>query len=132
MIKVFYIRKGLKAILTTDQTFTSNIKKLSRDDFAGKTGTTNDAESTWFTGFNNNFLATVWFGYDQPKPLGEREFGSTTALPIWMNYVSEVEDNIDKGTQPRPKNLSAARLNKSTGEIARPDEKNIFFDFLIN
>ena len=110
----------------------SNIKKLSRDDFAGKTGTTNDAESTWFTGFNNNFLATVWFGYDQPKPLGEREFGSTTALPIWMNYVSEVENNIDKGTQPRPKNLSAARLNKSTGEIARPDEKNIFFDFLIN
>ena len=110
----------------------SNIKKLSRDDFAGKTGTTNDAESTWFTGFNNSFLATVWFGYDQPKPLGEREFGSTTALPIWMNYVSEVENNIDKGTQPRPKNLSAARLNKSTGEIARPDEKNIFFDFLIN
>ena len=74
----------------------------------------------------------LWFGYDQPKPLGEREFGSTTALPIWMNYVSEVENNIDKGTQPRPKNLSAARLNKSTGEIARPDEKNIFFDFLIN
>jgi len=110
----------------------SNIKKLSRDDFAGKTGTTNDAESTWFTGFNNSFLATVWFGYDQPKPLGEREFGSTTALPIWMNYVSEVENNIDKGMQPRPKNLSAARLNKSTGEIARPDEKNIFFDFLIN
>ena len=47
-------------------------------------------------------LATVWFGFDQPKPLG-REFGSTTALPIWMNYVSEVEKNIDKGTQPRPK-----------------------------
>jgi hypothetical protein len=49
-----------------------------------------------------------------------------------MNYVSEVENNIDKGMQPRPKNLSSARLNKSTGEIARPDEKNIFFDFLIN
>ena len=47
-----------------------NLKKLSRDDFAGKTGTTNDAESTWFTGFNKNFLATVWFGFDQPKPLG--------------------------------------------------------------
>jgi len=49
-----------------------------------------------------------------------------------MNYVSEVEKYINKGTQPRPKNLSAARLNKNTGEIAKPDEKNIFFDFLLN
>ena len=39
-----------------------NLKKLSRDDFAGKTGTTNDAESTWFTGFNHKFFSNslVW------------------------------------------------------------------------
>ena len=61
------------------------IKKLERNDFAGKTGTTNDSESAWFTGFNNKILTTVWFGYDQPRSLGRNEYGSTTALPIWLN-----------------------------------------------
>ena len=62
------------------------INQLNRKDFAAKTGTSNDAESTWFTGFNENILTTVWFGYDKPTSLGNNEFGSTTSLPIWLDY----------------------------------------------
>ncbi len=42
------------------------VKELGRGDLAGKTGTTNEAESTWFTGFNESLVTTVWVGFDQP------------------------------------------------------------------
>ena len=72
------------------------INELGRKDFAAKTGTSNDAESTWFTGFNENILTTVWFGYDNPSSLGNNEFGSTTSLPIWLNYKKQIIDTIPK------------------------------------
>ena len=65
------------------------INELGRKDFAAKTGTSNDAESTWFTGFNENILTTVWFGYDNPSSLGNNEFGSTTSLPLSLIHISE-------------------------------------------
>ena len=35
-------------------------------------------------------LTTVWFGYDQPRSLGQKEYGSTTALPIWLDYMEDI------------------------------------------
>ncbi len=43
------------------------VSELERRDFAGKTGTTNDAESTWFTGYNNSLVTTVWVGLISPR-----------------------------------------------------------------
>jgi len=63
------------------------VSEIQRRDFAGKTGTTNDAESTWFTGYNNSLVTSVWVGFDQPRSLGNREFGSSVALPIWLSFI---------------------------------------------
>ena len=60
---------------------------LKRDDIAGKTGTTNDSVSTWFSGFHTDLVTTVWVGTDDFTSLGENEYGSTIALPIWLNYM---------------------------------------------
>jgi penicillin-binding protein 1A len=62
-------------------------QKLGRADLAGKTGTTNDAMDGWFAGYASNVVAVAWLGYDTPKSLGNREFGSTLALPIWVDYM---------------------------------------------
>ena len=35
------------------------VSELGREDLAGKTGTTNEAESTWFTGFNEFLVTTL-------------------------------------------------------------------------
>ena len=43
---------------------------LNRSDIAGKTGTTNDAISTWFSGFHNDLVTTVWVGTDDFSSLG--------------------------------------------------------------
>ena len=63
---------------------------LKRGDLAGKTGTTNDSHDAWFAGYGGGLVAVGWMGFDQPRPLGERETGGGLALPIWMNYMAGV------------------------------------------
>ena len=93
------------------------VSDLGRNDFAGKTGTTNDAESTWFTGYNNNIVTSVWVGFDQPKSLGDREFGSSIALPIWLDYKKEIIDRIPKSIALPPKGLSIVKIDKDSGKL---------------
>jgi penicillin-binding protein 1A len=62
-------------------------QKLGRADLAGKTGTTDNSVDGWFAGFARNTVAVSWMGYDQPRSLGSHEFGSTVALPIWIDYM---------------------------------------------
>jgi len=61
---------------------------LKRADVAGKTGTTNDSHDAWFAGYSGGVVAVSWIGFDQPRPLGDRETGGGLALPIWINYMS--------------------------------------------
>ena len=108
------------------------INELGRKDFAAKTGTSNDAESTWFTGFNENILTTVWFGYDNPSSLGNNEFGSTTSLPIWLNYKKQIIDTIPKGKLKKPSGLIARKINLETGELAKPEDNKVKFELFLN
>ncbi len=62
-------------------------QKLGRSDLAGKTGTTNDSLDGWFAGYGRDIVGVAWMGYDKPRTLGGREFGSTLALPIWTDYM---------------------------------------------
>ena len=108
------------------------INELGRKDFAAKTGTSNDAESTWFTGFNENILTTVWFGYDNPSSLGNNEFGSTTSLPIWLDYKKQIIDTIPKGKFKKPSGLIARKINLETGELAKPEDQRVKFELFLN
>ena len=108
------------------------INELGRKDFAAKTGTSNDAESTWFTGFNENILTTVWFGYDNPSSLGNNEFGSTTSLPIWLNYKKQIIDTIPKSKFKKPSGLIARKINLETGELAKPEDERVKFELFLN
>ena len=65
-------------------------KVLERPDLAGKTGTTNDAVDAWFAGYQPAISAVTWFGYDNPKSLGEKQTGSGIALPIWIDFMREI------------------------------------------
>ena len=61
---------------------------LKRSDIAGKTGTTNDSHDAWFAGYGGGVVAISWMGFDQPRPLGDRETGGGLALPIWISYMN--------------------------------------------
>ncbi|MBE0485821.1 penicillin-binding protein 1A [Marinobacter sp.] len=99
---------------------------LNRNDLAGKTGTTNDQIDTWFAGFNHNIATTVWVGFDQPAPLGRGEFGASTALPIWVDYMKTAMKGAPSATMPRPNGIANIRINPRTGERARPGEDGTF------
>tara|TARA_B100000965_G_scaffold330912_1_gene294847 strand:- start:327 stop:2681 length:2355 start_codon:yes stop_codon:yes gene_type:complete len=107
------------------------VSELKRRDFAGKTGTTNNAESTWFTGYNNSLVTTVWAGFDQPRSLGNREFGSSVALPIWLSFIKEIIDQIPVTTMLPPEGLSVIKIDKSTGKRADIDTKSTIFEYFL-
>lgn len=78
---------------------------LKRTDLAGKTGTTNDSHDAWFAGYGGGLVAVAWMGFDQPRPLGERETGGGLALPIWMNYMEVALKDRPEVVPPMPEGV---------------------------
>ena len=68
-------------------------RELKRPDMGGKTGTTNNAYDAWFAGYAGDLVAVGWMGYDQMKPLGNRETGGGLMLPLWIDYMKSVITN---------------------------------------
>ena len=104
---------------------------LKRDDIGGKTGTTNDSISTWFSGFHKDLVTTVWVGTDDFTSLGEDEYGSTIALPIWLNYMDFKLKSLDISKEEIPENISFVRVNKNTGEIETESSENTYFELFL-
>lgn len=57
---------------------------------AGKTGTTSDYVSAWFAGYTPTLATVVYVGYDDNKSMGRGMSGSSTAIPLWKNYMQTV------------------------------------------
>jgi len=64
------------------------VKSLGRP-AAGKTGTTSDFNDAWFIGFLPSMAAGVWVGYDDHKPIGNKETGAMAALPVWLEFMQD-------------------------------------------
>jgi len=75
---------------------------LKRSDIGGKTGTTNDSHDAWFAGYGGDLVAVAWMGFDQPRPLGERETGGGLALPIWISYMSRALSGVPEVVRSLP------------------------------
>jgi len=90
---------------------------LGRSDIAGKTGTTNEAKDTWFNGFTQNLVATVWVGFDQERTLGEAEEGARTALPIWIQFMREALQGVPEQRREMPDGLVTLRISAATGTL---------------
>ncbi len=101
---------------------------LGREDISGKTGTTNQQRDTWFSGFNHDIAATVWVGFDQPAPLGRREYGASTALPIWLDYMEVALKGEPPSLMPRPNGIVNIRIDPETGKRARPGQEGAMFE----
>jgi penicillin-binding protein 1A len=89
--------------------------ELGRDDISGKTGTTQGARDTWFNGFNSNLVATVWLGFDDDRTMGEREEGSSTAVPIWNLFMAEALKGTPSARMQRPEGLVDVTISRTSG-----------------
>lgn len=101
---------------------------LGRDDLSGKTGTTNDRRDAWFSGFNGDLVATAWVGFDQERPLGAREEGGRTALPIWVKFMGQALAGAPERVPPKPSGLVTVRVSSSTGLLASSADVDAIFE----
>ena len=106
-------------------------RALSRDDVAGKTGTTNDHHDAWFAGFNGNLVATVWVGFDQDRSLGDGEEGGRVAVPPWVYFMREALAGSPRRFVPLPDGLVTVRIAPDTGLLASADNPNAIMEKFI-
>ncbi len=85
---------------------------------AGKTGTTNDLRDAWFVGYTPSFVAGVWVGYDDRRPMGKGETGSRAANPIWLYFMSDVLEGSQIEDFPVPEGIAFATIDAKTGLLA--------------
>ncbi len=100
---------------------------LNRNDIAGKTGTTNEENDTWFSGFNGDVVATTWVGFDQPDSL--HEHGAQAALPMWIEFMKEALAGKPPHTMTEPADISSVRIDPATGLLAGMFQTNSFYEY---
>ena len=69
----------------------------------GKTGTTNDSRDALFIGStygSAGITVAVWIGYDDNRPLGDRETGARAALPIFKEIIRKIYEKRLAGSSP--------------------------------
>ncbi|HLG22646.1 MAG TPA: hypothetical protein VI382_07500, partial [Candidatus Manganitrophaceae bacterium] len=98
---------------------------------AGKTGTTNEFTDAWFVGFAPNLVAGVWVGFDDNRSLGDREAGSTTALPIWVSFMEETLSRFPVAPFAIPENIVYVKIDPETGLLAPPDAEKTLVEVFV-
>ncbi len=95
---------------------------------AGKTGTTNDSNDTWFMGFSPDLAAGVYIGFDQPKSLGKHETGAMVSAPAFRDFMMAALK--DKPAIPFriPPGIRLVRVNAKTGQLARPGDGGVILE----
>jgi penicillin-binding protein 1A len=99
---------------------------LGRSDLRGKTGTTDYSVDTWFNGFNDSIIASVWVGTDDNQPLGEGEEGARTAVPIWVDYMREALRGVPEKQRTIPEGIVEMKVNANTGGTDNADLAPLF------
>jgi len=80
----------------------------------GKTGSTNDATSTWFIGSTPELTTCVYIGRDDNSSVGKNVFASSTVFPIWLDFNLNL--NFNKKFFYYDQALKEITINWNTGE----------------
>ncbi|WP_343717603.1 penicillin-binding transpeptidase domain-containing protein, partial [Inquilinus sp.] len=95
---------------------------------AGKTGTTNDAKDAWFVGFAPDLVVAIYVGFDDPKTLGAREWGSTAALPIFGDFMAAALKGKDVPPFRIPPGVNLVKVDRQTGQPAYGSDGNTIWE----
>jgi penicillin-binding protein 1A len=95
---------------------------------AGKTGTTNESRDTWFVGFSPDLAVGVFVGFDEPTPLGKHETGSSVAVPVFRDFMSEALESKPAVPFRIPPDIRLVRIDAATGRLARPGDDHVILE----
>lgn len=120
----YLINSAMKSVITSGTGAAANV--LGRHDLAGKTGTTNDQNDAWFSGFNSKILTVAWLGFDQPR--STYEYGAQAALPIWISFMRQALKGMPESNLPRPPGIVSVRINADTGQATDASDSDAIFE----
>ena len=89
----------------------------------GKTGTTDELRDSWFVGWDDRDLVSVWVGRDDNKPAGLT--GSSGAVPVFATYMKQRQG---KSSQLKmPDDVVMGRFIAKTGQLVNDTCENIIY-----
>jgi penicillin-binding protein 1A len=106
-------------------------RSLGRPDIAGKTGTTNEQQDAWFSGFGPGVETTVWVGFDKPAPLGRKEVGGRAALPVWIDYMAVALAGKPVKLPDIPEGVVPAYVSKKSGRAVAEANDSAYLEYFI-
>ena len=119
---VAYVLSSMLKSVATEGTARKHLGKWKRD-VAGKTGTTNSTKDAWFVGFTTRLACGVYIGYDDPVTLGKGEGGSSTAAPIFADFMGEYHRDLPEESFVKPDSVIQLEVDAATG-LLPSTEKN--------
>ncbi len=81
---------------------------------AGKTGTTSDNHDRLFVGYTPHYVASVWYGYDIPKPI--QAYGNP-CIPVWKSVMTKINADKEKITPKAPTGVRYVSYCTLTGDL---------------
>ena len=126
--RIAYIMNSILSDVMTKGTGTKAVRELKRTDLMGKTGTTNDAD-IWFAGYTHDLVTTTWAGFSDNSSVGSREWGSTTPIETWIDFMQVALPAVADSTRmPAPDGLVSVRINPETGYRADASDPDAIFE----
>ncbi len=126
--RVAYIMNSILSDAIRLGTGTKAFSALQRSDLKGKTGTTNSAD-IWFSGYTHDLVATSWAGFSNNSPVGNREWGSTTPIETWIEFMAQALPAESNSTiLARPNGIVSVRIDPETGFRADPSDPDAIFE----
>lgn len=105
----------------------TRLRELNRP-LAGKTGTTNDSQDTWFIGFTPDLVVGVFVGFDTPSTLGQQETGASVAVPIFKMVMEKALQNAPSIPFRIPPGVRLVRIEHDSGRLAQPNDRNVILE----
>ena len=82
---------------------------------AGKTGTTSDSHDRWFVGYTPHYVGTVWYGYDNPRPMTH---SGNPCIKVWRAVMTEVNAGLKNSAPAVPSGVKYVSYCSETGLLA--------------
>ncbi len=92
---------------------------------AGKTGTTDNYNDAWFTGFTPGLCTSVWTGFDKQQSMRDKSgrgiTGGRGAAPIWAEFMSMALEGEPERDFPIPDHIRFVAIDRTTGCLPGPE-----------